>query len=243
MHPLAGDALLALWERGATLHPIDRALHVLAYAAPGRDPEALARLPLGVRDALLLAARRATLGERIEAQDACPACGERIEVALACSALAAGEAPPSPEWPLEAAGYRLRLRPLDSHDAAASAQAGDVAAARALLLARCVVAAERDGESVPPAAFPEAVAAAAAASLAAHDGAAELMLSLACPRCGHAWSSVLDVASFVWTELVARAQHLLRDVHALARAYGWREADILALSDARRAAYLALATA
>jgi hypothetical protein len=31
------------------------------------------------------------------------------------------------------------------------------------------------------------------------------------------------------------------EVDALARAYGWREADILALSPARRAAYLELA--
>ena len=36
----------------------------------------------------------------------------------------------------------------------------------------------------------------------------------------------------------ARAQRLLMEVHLLARAYGWREADILGMSPARRNAYL-----
>jgi hypothetical protein len=33
---------------------------------------------------------------------------------------------------------------------------------------------------------------------------------------------------------------LLTEVHRLAQAYGWREAEILALSEARRHAYLEL---
>ena len=38
----------------------------------------------------------------------------------------------------------------------------------------------------------------------------------------------------------ARAGALLHEVHRLASAYGWSEAQILALSPARRAQYLAL---
>jgi len=243
MRPFAAHDLVALWERGAGLHPIDRALHTLAYATPGCDPEALARLPLGVRDTQLLEVRRANLGERIEALETCPSCGEQIELALECSVLATGGAAPPSDWSLEHSGHRLTLRALDSRDAAACVQAPDVAAARALLLERCVVAADRSGEPVPPGALPEEVGAAVAAELAERDDAAELSLALACPRCGHAWASVLDVASFVWAELAARAQRLLQEVDALGRAYGWREADILAMSDTRRAAYLALATA
>jgi len=37
--------------------------------------------------------------------------------------------------------------------------------------------------------------------------------------------------------LSARAQGLLRDVHELARAYGWSEGEIFALSLGRRLAY------
>jgi hypothetical protein len=38
--------------------------------------------------------------------------------------------------------------------------------------------------------------------------------------------------------VAARAQRLLMEVHLLARAYSWRESDILAMSPARRNAYL-----
>ena len=43
--------------------------------------------------------------------------------------------------------------------------------------------------------------------------------------------------------IAGRALRLLGHVHALARAYGWREADILAMSPARRQVYLDLAGA
>ena len=46
--------------------------------------------------------------------------------------------------------------------------------------------------------------------------------------------------ALLWSEIHAWARQLLRDVHALARAYGWREADILALSPTRRGIYLEL---
>jgi hypothetical protein len=35
-----------------------------------------------------------------------------------------------------------------------------------------------------------------------------------------------------------RARRFLDEVHVLARAYGWAEAEILRLSEARRSAYL-----
>ena len=240
MHTLTTEDLLSLWERCASLHGIDRSLQVLACALPERDPDELARLPLGSRDALLLAVRRSTLGDRVDAQDVCPACGEQVEVELKCSALANAGGPPPLEWSLEREGFRLTLRPLDSFDAAAAAQCETVAAARATLLARSVLTAERAGEKVEVECLPEEVVSTAAASIATHDSGSELMLEFLCPRCDHAWRSVLDVASFVWTELSARAQRLVLDVHALARAYGWHESDILAMGETRRAAYLAL---
>ena len=83
-------------------------------------------------------------------------------------------------------------------------------------------------------------AAAVTASLASRDAGAELLIDLTCPACAARWQRVLDVAGFVWTELEARAQRLIGDVHALASAYGWTEGEVLALGDARRAAYLAM---
>jgi hypothetical protein len=53
---------------------------------------------------------------------------------------------------------------------------------------------------------------------------------------------LFDIVSFFWTELSAQAKRLLREVHTLARGYGWREADILAMSARRRQLYLDLVT-
>jgi hypothetical protein len=65
-----------------------------------------------------------------------------------------------------------------------------------------------------------------------------VLINLRCPDCGHDWQSVFDIASFFWTEISVQARRLLQDVATLARAYGWREADILEMSSARRAFYL-----
>jgi hypothetical protein len=238
----AGD-LLTLWERGASLHPIDRALQVLAIALPDRPWRDLARVSLGERDALLLEVRRATLGDRIAAQDTCQACGERVEIDLTCSALI-GEHTPSPgAWLLEHDGYHVTLRCINSEDAAAAAMSVNVAIARSQLLERCVVSASRDEQPVQAIDLPEPIVSAAAASMADHDTRAELVLDLTCPACERRWQRVLDVVRFVWIELTARAQQLIADIHTLARAYGWSEAEILAMSDARRTAYLSLVTA
>ena len=63
------------------------------------------------------------------------------------------------------------------------------------------------------------------------------------PACGGAWQGVLEVIDFLWAEIRTRARRLLQEIDALARAYGWREAEILALSDARRGLYVQMAMA
>ena len=76
--------------------------------------------------------------------------------------------------------------------------------------------------------------------MSARDPQAEVLLDLTCPACGASWQTVFDIAAYFWAELTAEAKRLLREVDALARAYGWREVDILALSPGRRQAYLEL---
>jgi hypothetical protein len=77
-------------------------------------------------------------------------------------------------------------------------------------------------------------------ALALADPHAEIRLPLQCPACGHGWEETLDIASFTWEEIEARARRLLFDVHTLASAYGWTEAEILSLGASRRARYLEL---
>ena len=107
----------------------------------------------------------------------------------------------------------------------------------------CVVEARRESVPVPATDLAAAEVAALSAALAEADPGAELLLELQCPACERGWWELLDVATFLWAEVEVQARRLLREVHVLARAYGWREADVLALSPRRRRLYLEMVSA
>jgi hypothetical protein len=69
-----------------------------------------------------------------------------------------------------------------------------------------------------------------------------LALEVRCEACGQDSSAQLDIGALLWDEIGAHAHALLEEVHALACAYGWSEAETLALSPVRRATYLAMVT-
>ncbi|HEX7240177.1 MAG TPA: hypothetical protein VF263_07925 [Longimicrobiaceae bacterium] len=221
---------------------MDRALAVLGAALPEMSGDELAALSVGERDACLLTLRETTLGPALACYVECPVCAEQLEFTTTVGevrVLPALQRVPH-EHTLRADGFELRFRLLTSRDLASLAGARDVEAARGLLLRRCVLDAAREGEPVPVEELPETVVASLAAEMAERDPQAEVTFNLDCPRCSHAWVSAFDVVAFFWTELSALAKRLLAEVHVLARAYGWREADILAMSSARRRAYLEL---
>lgn len=224
------DELLAAWERGTGASATGRALHLAGVVRPGATYDDLAGLTLGERDLALLELRTSVFGDHVDAFGQCPACGADLDVAFDVPALLAGLA----DGPTEGGdGRGLPVRPPTSADVmAVLAETTDEDAAQRLLL-RCLagvpgdeptpVDLDRSGEEVVRA-----------------DPASRLELLLVCEACDHQWSDVLDVAGFVWTEVAAWARRTLGEVHLLARAYGWREADVLALSPLRRATYLQL---
>jgi hypothetical protein len=89
--------------------------------------------------------------------------------------------------------------------------------------------------------LPDHIVTVVATQMAAADPQADVELALSCPACAHGWQVVFDIADFFWQEIHAWAKVMLRSVHTLARAYGWREADVLALTPTRRQFYLELA--
>ena len=96
--------------------------------------------------------------------------------------------------------------------------------------------------SVEPAALAAEVLDAVEARLDALDPQAARTIDLNCPSCRVSWAASVDVTEFVWTEVDRFARRLLHDIHTLATAYGWREADVLAISPARRRFYLQACT-
>ena len=106
------------------------------------------------------------------------------------------------------------------------------------LLQRCLLGARREDRPHPTDRLPEAVVTAVVEAMAAADPQADVRTELGCPSCGHRWPCSFDIVSFFWSEIEAWAWRVLQDVHRLARAYGWREQDILELSPWRRRVYL-----
>lgn len=239
MRPLTARDLIEIWEAGEDQHPLDRALTLLAAASPELTWEELAALSVGQRDARLLALRERTCGPRLICLAECPRCAQRLEFEVAASDLRAAE-PDGAEDTREfvAEGVALRFRLPDSHDLASILGLRDPAAARGLLVRRCVLRACRDGTPVEVGELPSSVVAGLAERISECDPQAEVLLALRCPECEHAWQALFDIVSFFWAELAARATRLLREVHDLARAYGWSEADILGMSARRRRFYL-----
>lgn len=233
---LQATRALDLWERAQPLGAIERAIELAAAAEPVAARDDVAALPLGRRDARLLALRDASAGASLDATARCPSCGEDIEFSPAAAQLL--EAAPAAAAPIECDEFVVRWRAPDSRDALAAAAAIDAAAAHRILLERCVLAAAGPSGEVDASELPPAVRDALEAAIAAADPLAEILIDLACPACGEAFVADLDVAGFVWAELDAGARELLRDVDVLARAYGWTEPEVLALSDRRRAVYL-----
>jgi len=236
---LSAEQILRAWEDGRDRHPLDRALVVLGAGLPRASWDELCRLPIGRRDAALLELRACTFGDRLELLVRCPACGARAEVGLDVRALIQPAAAPIQELVIDdqPGAARVRYRLPDSTDlAAVLALDRDEAARR--LQARCLVAIE-GGEPVVGE-LPPALAARLDSHMAAADPQAETELQLTCPACGAGWTELFDIGEAFFTELEGEARRLLGEVDVLARTYGWREADILAMSAARRASYLEL---
>lgn len=228
--------LLAAWETAAAQPPLQRALTLLAAAQPERTRDEWLHVPIGERDRQLLALRARLFGPRINALADCPQCGAALELDFDAGAIAVPASAARSALTIEAHGYRLQCRTPDSADLMAAAQAGDGAAA--LLLERCVTEALKEGFPVAPAALPAALRAQVERALAEADPQAEIRIALACPACAHDWTIDFDVLAYLWSELDDWAGRLLRDVHELASAYGWRERDILDMSATRRGWYL-----
>lgn len=242
MRALTVSEIIRLWETASRHHPVDRALAILQTVMPDHGRDQLAALALGQRDALLLSVRRNTFGNMLPGTSVCPSCSGTVEFELDCAEIQDRGAEPHPEH-LSLDGYEIDIRPLNSFDLAAALGAGSAPESRAVLLARCISDARFGDRPVAPEALPMAVEQSISESALAADAQAETLLELSCPDCGHKWQSVLDIVHVLWLEISARAQRLLTEVHMLARAYGWREKDVFALSPERRAAYLQMVAA
>jgi hypothetical protein len=233
--------LLQVWEQGAELDAIQRALLLLAACQPKATLEELVSLPIGARDARLLTLRRTLFGDWLTGLVDCPQCGQRLELELDTSEMAwPSSLPKEGSFQLENDGFVMRYRLPNSEDLAAIMDSPEDPPSGQDLIERCLVEVLREGQSVPASDLSPKAIEALDAALAGADPGALVKLEHNCPECGHNWSSIFDILTFLWSEIHVWAQQILLEVHLLASAYGWSENDILNLSPWRRRYYLEL---
>lgn len=243
MRPLSALEILQVWEIGHPQHPLDRALTMLSFALPEMTGNELVHLSIGQRDALLLTLREMTLGSSLESFAECPQCQESLEFTLNVAdlkAIAPNPLPSAPVYLLTIEDFELHFRLPDSQDLAAIVSCEDLLTASQLLTQRCIQQVSQNGDAIDFSQLSTNMLNQLANRIAECDPQAEILLDLICPACQHSWQILLDIVTFFWTELSAQAKRLLREVHTLARCYGWREADILSMSAMRRQFYLEL---
>lgn len=229
---LDAAGLISVWEDAVTQSPPARAVMLLGRTWPDHD---WARAPIGVRDRWLLRLRERLFGPAMPAIAACPACAMSLELELLTTDLVA-DAPDLPPEGLSLVrdGVTVRYRLPDTLDLLTAAAApADIRAA--VLLDRCVIGVTQSGAPID---LPATLRSAIATGMAEADPQADPRLALACPGCGHEWTAPFDIASYLWEDVEDCARRLLRQVHDIARAYGWTEDTILSLSARRRRMYL-----
>jgi hypothetical protein len=247
--PLSAAHLLEIWERGANRTPIEQALIILDHAFSEAPAAWLEKLTIGQRDLCLLRLRELTFGSHIHGIANCPACHERLELTLEMHDLLASDSKmPDPDA-AEAANshssfksdsYEISFRLPSSADLRALTADADQTLARQKLLEACLLSASHAGETVKGSELPPHILEAVIGHMAQADPIANLTIVNTCPACGHRWEMLFDIGSYFWAEISAWAVRIMHEVHLLASAYGWREADILAMSARRRQGYLEL---
>ena len=234
MGGLTATDVLAVWEAGRRRSPTERALLLVTAACPELSRGEAAALTIGERDRRLLDLREASLGPEMEASTACPACASALDFQLSVAQLRAA-AQASVPYQAEHDGWHVAFRVPDTDDLLALTGGRNVPELRHHLLVRSLIEASHGSAPVPVDRVPTEVLDLVSSRLSEYDPQGDVQLNLLCPECEHSWWALFDIGSFLWAELGAVAKRLLRDVHTLASAYGWKEDEVLHLTAAREA--------
>lgn len=217
-------------------------------------PEVARGLLVADRQALLLALRRATFGDRVEATLSCPwpRCGARVDVDFSLDAIpieASDDKGPVYELVLpeplageEGETYgevRFRLPTGEDQELLAPLVEVNEARAATALLERCLVAV---GPRTPPAGFASTLPADVRQAIEERmeEVAPRLVLTMAptCPECGRSFEMPFDLQDFFFGDLRTSSDLLYRQVHYLAYHYHWSEEEILGLTRDKRHRYI-----
>ncbi len=197
-------------------------------------PDKTGGLTAADRDRLLAAVYTRTFGPKLVSSTRCGHCHQLFDLSFSLEALLAqqdqrvdwkGEAQPDATFRLPD-GCVFRL-PTGTDECAVAGLSPEQA--EATLRARCVL---EPGAAFDPDSINQAWELAAPLL--------DLELNSVCPECSAAQNVHFDIQSYLLNALLQEREQLIRDVHRLARAYGWGLNDILGLPRSQRLAMVKL---
>jgi hypothetical protein len=241
MNNISASELLNIWEQGRSQTLTRQALLLLAASCPEKSIDALAKLSIGNRDALLLTLREKTFGQSLKGKATCPECAEQLELTMkVADILVEKNIGPNRELTTTIDRYEVKFRLPDSTDIAFLYDSIDMAAARHEIFDRCILSICDTSESkeITIDGLPVEVMKEISDRIAKADPQADMLIDLSCPSCSKEWRMGFDIVSFFWSEINTWAYRILYEVRNLAMEYGWSERDILAMSPWRRQIYL-----
>ena len=257
LRPIDDSTEESLLERIEGMLSVERDTALLTSLVCGSEGNAITRtqalgLSMGDRELLLLLVRRRLFGNTMPCILKCPSCDEKLDVELNVDDLIV-ESNTVPQI-----SYEELIEADDSrfHVIFHLPTAGDVEkalyhavyvedAARALARG-CIDRMSRAGDepdSPQEEELPDAVFLKISALIEQLDPQAEIELQSKCPACGYEFKQPVDAGEYLVHELTARQRVKYQEVHELARAYHWGEADILRMGSRKRQIYLDLLAA
>ena len=260
LHPVDDRAEEALLDRIESMVSVERDTTLLASLLYGPEGNAITlaqarELSMGDRELLLLLLRRRMFGSVMQSVLNCPSCNERLDLDLKVDDLIvessiAHQVLYEEEIEVEGARFQVTFHlPTggDVEKVLRSADAGLWGAAKALAR-ECVHSVAGIGDSGSPHEmtqkdWPDALFREVSARIEQLDPQAEIELQSKCPACGYEFRQSVDPGGYLVHELAARQLAKYQEVHQLARAYHWSEAEILGMGSRKRQIYLDLLAA
>jgi hypothetical protein len=227
---IAAATLVASWDMSARASAHSRLATLLAATGVA----GLADDTLGMRNRRLLALRQMLTSAPMEAHLVCMDCEADNEFPVPIADILAAPDPAGEaviELRLGEGRWRFRLPCMGDLDAAR--RGGQPL--RTALLDLC----RFEGDAP----FPEALVEELGKRWEALDPAADVGVEISCVGCGKTIHATVDVADFVARDIDRLTEALLRDIDAIATAYGWSEQVIAALPASRRRRYVAMIAA
>jgi hypothetical protein len=245
MRSLSGRDELDLAE--LTPGALTELLARMVVAAPGAAlaPGDVANATVADRDRLVAGLYTHAFGDRIESHRDCAACGRAFEVNFSLSDLLQSldeKARETARRYLPAAegfydlgsGISFRLPTVADERALRGLAGAPAERTSGALIERCVRREDGAAGDVPIGAVE-----------AAMDAVAPLLsleLPVRCALCGHAQEIDFDLLEFLLAALARERPLLVREIHALATAYGWSFGEIVGLSREQRRAQVDVIT-